>query len=73
MKVLTGHLTATEKKVVKQIIQNSWNYGKVGLKTYFVEKNNDVFNVKIQIVDRGLIPCPGSKLRLSTYLSIIKL
>jgi len=73
MKVLTGHLTATEKKVVKQIIQNNWVYGKVGLKTFFVTKDNENFNVKIQVKDRGLIPCPGSQLRLSTYLSTIKL
>jgi len=74
MKTLSGHLTASEKKIISQIIQNKWGYGKVGLKTFFVNKNKDEnYNIRIDVKDRGLIPCPGSKLRISTYLSVIKL
>jgi len=67
MIILTGHLTATDKRNVKTIILNKWNYAKSGLKTYYLTQKDNVYTVKIEQKDRGLIPTPGSKLRLNTY------
>jgi hypothetical protein len=69
MKVLTGHLTATDKKAVLAILNAGLEAGKVGSKTYFILIENGVYSVKYQKKDRGLIPTAGSQLRISTYNS----
>lgn len=73
MKILTGHLTAANKKAIKAILEAKLESGKVGRATYFLSNKNNIHTVKIQQKDRGLIPCPGSKLRLSTYISTFTL
>jgi hypothetical protein len=67
MKILTGHLTAHDKKAIKAILGAKLTTGKVGKKNYFIEQNNGLYTVTYKVMDRGLIPCPGSQLRLSTY------
>jgi len=67
MKTLTGHLTATNKRHIKAIIDANLLEGRINKTSYFLSKKDDVFMVKIQCVDRGLIPCIGSPLRISTY------
>jgi ABC-type hemin transport system ATPase subunit len=69
MKVLTGHLTATDKKVAKTMIQNSWWFAETKRTKYKLMCENGVFTFQTTIRDRGMIPCPGSKLRTSTYKS----
>jgi hypothetical protein len=69
MKVLTGHLTTTEKKHITAILDQGLTAGKVAGKNYWLQITDNVYTVKIQQKDRGLIPCEGSELRLSTYTS----
>jgi hypothetical protein len=69
MKVLTGHLTNTDKKAVTAIMEAGLNAGKVGKATYYISNTGTLFTVKKVIKDRGLIPCAGSSLRFSTYTS----
>jgi hypothetical protein len=69
MKVLTGHLTAANKHAIKAILKNGLMNGKVNRTNYFISKNQDVYTVRIVLKDRGLMPCPGSELRYSTYIS----
>lgn len=73
MKTLTGHLTATDKKVIKAMLDAKIMAGKVGKKNYFLSLENDTYTVKIQQKDRGLIPVVGSELRISTYTSTFSL
>jgi hypothetical protein len=73
MKTLTGHLTATNKKAIQAILNLGLTSAKVNNINYFLtEKENGLFEVKIQKMDRGLIPCPGSELRLSTSIATFK-
>lgn len=67
MKVIEGHLTATERKVIQYMLEKKISEGKAGNKNYFISQNGKEYTVKIQQKDRGLIPVPGSKIRLSTY------
>lgn len=67
MKVLTGHLTQDEKKAIKAILSAGLDCGKVGKTSYYISSQENVFTVKTKKIDRGLIPCPGSPLRVSTY------
>lgn len=73
MKVLKGHLTATEKKIIKEMLKQGLTEGCVRKRNYFIFEDNGVYTVKIQKMDRGLVPCPGTKLRLSTYTNTFKL
>jgi len=73
MKTITGHLTATDKKHIKTILINKWSFAKSGLKTYYISQHDNLYTVKIEQRDRGLIPVAGSKLRVSTYISTFKL
>lgn len=68
MTVTQGHLTAAEKKVVKYFLDNNITEGRVRNKDYYVSEDSWVYTVVKRVMDRGLIPCPGSKLRLSTYI-----
>jgi len=73
MTTLTGHLTAIEKKAIKAILSLNLLTGRVGKKDYHLSLLEGIYTVKIYQYDRGLIPCPGSKLRLSTYIHTFKL
>jgi hypothetical protein len=72
-KVIEGHLTTREKKVVKYMLENKLNAGKAGKKNFLITKKDEYTEVKIKVIDRGLIPCPGSSERLSTYTHKIKI
>lgn len=67
MKTILGHLTASEKTAIKAILGANLQSGRVGRKNYFISSEGEIFTVKIAVMDRGLVPCPGSPLRLSTY------
>lgn len=69
MTTLTGHITQTEKKAIKAILNANLMSGKVGIKTYFLFLNDGIYTVKVQQKDRGMIPVGGSELRVSTYTS----
>ncbi len=73
MKVIEGHLTAGDKKAVKAIIKMGIVYGKVGRASYQIIEGDGKGTYKIEkfIKDRGLIPVPGSPLRVSKYVSKI--
>lgn len=65
MKTLSGHLTAGNKKAIKLILNAGLTSGRVNRTDYFITKSGLVYSVEIVTKDRGLIPCPGSKLRMS--------
>lgn len=72
MKVLTGHLTAGNKKAITEILRLKLNCGRIGNTTYLLKEFDTirgVYTVTIIKKDRGLIPCPGSELRESKYTS----
>ena len=66
MKTISGHLTATEKKHIKAILDMGLMAGKINRKFYHISKENEIFTVAISEMDRGLIPVAGSELRMST-------
>jgi len=73
MTTITGHLTQTDKKAIRSILDGGFTEGKVGRKSYYLSQSlNGEYVVLIKQVDRG---CGffGSPLRVSTYTSIIKL
>ena len=69
MTTLTGHITQTEKKAIKAILNANLMSGKVGIKNYFLSLTDGIYTVKVQQNDRGLMPVGGSELRVSTYTS----
>ena len=76
MKVLTGHLTQTEKKAIKAILIQAIQQGpftkvsaRVGKKDYSISLSLGNYKVVVYQMDRGLIPVPGSPLRLSSFTS----
>lgn len=73
MKVTNGHLTQTEKKAVKAIMDSGLKAGRIGKKTYQLSIEGNVLSVVILVMDRGLVPVPGSPLRLSKYSSTVTL
>lgn len=73
MKVLTGHLTATEKAAIKQILSLKLTSGKTPKKIYYLSQSEDIYTVIVQQNDRGLIPVAGSELRTSKNKSTFKL
>jgi hypothetical protein len=66
MKVLSGHLTATEKKHIKAILDQNLMTGKIGRKSYWLSLNEGLYTVKVMQNDRGL-GWIGSELRQSVY------
>jgi hypothetical protein len=66
MKVLSGHLTATEKKHIKAILDQKLTAGKIGRKTYHLFNNDGLYTVKVIQNDRGL-GWIGAELRQSVY------
>ena len=69
MKVLTGHLTATEKRHIKALFEANLMAGKINRKMYFITENAGVYTVKVSQRDRGMMPVPGSPLRISVNTS----
>jgi len=72
IKVLSGHLTATDKRVVAHMIEKEIWQGSVGKSNWFIkELGNGKYDITQQVKDKGLVPVPGSKFRISTYKSKI--
>ncbi len=67
MKVIEGHLTVANKKAIKAILKANKTSGRVSNIDYHINKDDEIYNVIIVKKDKGLIPCPGSLLRLSKY------
>jgi len=65
MKTIEGHLTATNKKHIKALMDAKMTCGKVNSIIYHLKQENEVYTVTIEKKDRGLIPVPGSELRVS--------
>ena len=55
MKVLTGHLTQTEKKAIKAILQAGLISGRVGRKDYVLSKENGVYTAEIFEMSKGWV------------------
>jgi hypothetical protein len=73
IKILDGHLTASDKKSVKALLDSGQMSGKVSKKNYFLKPTGGgVIEVTQVVKDRGLMPVPGSPLRMSTYKSRIQ-
>ena len=53
MRVLEGHITATEKKHIKAILDAKLMEGKIGRKVYFLSEENGVYTVKVKENGRG--------------------
>jgi len=68
MKVIEGHLTASEKKIVRYFLENNITEGRVRGKDFFLTEKEGIYTVCIKVMDKGLIPCLGSEIRLSTYV-----
>jgi hypothetical protein len=66
MNVLSGHLTATEKKHIQAILSQNLMTGKVGRKSYLLQLDSGVYTAKVMQNDRGL-GLIGSELRQSVY------
>jgi hypothetical protein len=65
------HLTATNTKAIKAILDAGLESGKVGKIEYYLKKVNDTdYELTIKQMDRGL-GMVGDKLRLSTYKGVI--
>lgn len=73
MKTIQGHLTAHDKQAIQAILAAGLSSGRVGRKDYFLKHENGLYTVQIKQTDRGLIPCAGSALRVSTYTHKFKL
>jgi hypothetical protein len=70
---ITGHLTATEKNAIRQMIDLKLKSGKTPRKLYHLSLKEDVYTVSIQENNRGLIPCAGSELRQTTNKATFKI
>lgn len=62
---ISGHLTATNKRHIKAILEAKLMEARINNTTYYLQKEEEIYTVKISKRDRGLIPCPGSALRTS--------
>lgn len=76
--ILEGHLTAGDKKAVLAVIaagpvSEGIYLAKVGRATYQILTSENGYVVNKFIKDRGLIPVPGSALRVSKYVSKINI
>ena len=73
IKTIDGHLTVTDIRAIKTLLFNGVYSGKVGKKTYSITEENGLYSVTQKVLDRGVIPVLGSKLRISTYLATFKI
>ena len=72
MKVISGHLTANDKKKINLMLSENSMTAKFGNSIFQLTENCGIYSCKKTIKDRGMIPCPGSELRFSTYCSTFK-
>lgn len=68
MKVLSGHLTQNERKIIKQMIDQGLTQAQAGRKFYRINQDGNEYQAEISQRDRG-IGLIGSELRVSTYRS----
>lgn len=73
MKVLSGHLTTTEKRAIKQMLHLKLTSARTPKKLYYLKLEEGVYTVIIEQQDRGLIPVHGSELRASKYKATFKI
>lgn len=73
IKTIDGHLTVTDIRAIKALLFNGVDSGKVGKKTYFITEENGLYSVTQKVLDRGIIPVSGSKLKISTYRATFKI
>jgi hypothetical protein len=74
VKVETGHLTSRDKRVIQTMIDSGTFEGRSGKTDYYItDMGGGRYEVIQKIIDKGLMPVPGSKPRLSTYKSIISI
>ena len=73
IKVLSGHLTATDKRAVKHMIEKEIWKGRVGKSDWFIKDlGKGKYDITQKIKDKGLVPVAGTKFRISTYKSTIE-
>lgn len=78
MKVLSGHLTPADKRNIKELLRLGWMEGTINRVTYKLfmqdfDKYGVTYEVKVAKKDRGLVPVPGSPLRISVHTSTFKI
>lgn len=73
MTTLSGHLTQTDKRNINLLLDAGYIQGKVGKANYFLSLADGIYTVTKAVKDRGLIPIPGSALRISRYTSTFKI
>jgi phage-related tail protein len=73
IKVLSGHLTTTDKRAVKHMIEKEIWKGRVGKSDWFIKDlGKGKYDITQKIKDKGLVPVAGTKFRISTYKSTIE-
>jgi hypothetical protein len=73
IKVLSGHLTATDKRAVKHMIEKEIWKGRVGKSDWFIKDlGKGKYDITQKIKDKGLVPVAVTKFRISTYKSTIE-
>jgi hypothetical protein len=72
MKVLTGHLTATNKKHIKAILEADLLKARINTIDYFLSLKNDIYTVKTAQKDRGF-GFIGNEFRITIYTATFKL
>ena len=73
--VLDGHLTAGNKKAISAVLDAGLRVGKVGRTVYEISgiDSEGLCTVRISANGRGMIPCPGSSLRMMVDICSIKI
>ncbi len=72
IKVLSGHLTVTDKRAIKHMIEKEIWQGRVGKSDWFIKDlGKGKYDITQKIKDKGLVPVRGTKFRISTYKSTI--
>ena len=72
IKVLSGHLTAKDKKVVKQMLDKKMDSGRVGKADYFIKDlGNNKYEITQRMMDAGI--GIGAKKVLRNYKSNIQI
>ena len=72
IKVLSGHLTAKDKKVVKQMLDKKMDSGRVGKADYFIKDlGNNKYEITQRMMDAGI--GIGAKKVLRNYKSKIQI
>lgn len=74
IKILSGHLTVTDKRAVSAMIEAGANSANSARASYVISAGDGHgwYRVEKFVRDRGIIPVPGSPLRMSKYVSEIQ-